>query len=610
MAQRSTSNKLPRWDLTNVFPGLESYAFNQAVLDYRNDLTEMETYLDTHSVGETGELPTEPAVLAKVTAGYLQQMNQLLDNSRSLFAYVLSFVSTDSYNTTAKRLMSELSMLSPRLQQVDVRFSAWIGRNVKEDEGALLKASEFDPAVAAHAFVLQETAEQSRYQMSEAEENLTAELNVSGAVAWRQLFGVVTSQLMLPLVMDGKQQQLPLPAVINIRRFNVDEGIRHRAFDAEITALESVREPLTACMNGVKGTVLTLNKHRGRTDVLHQPLDQSRIDRETLDAMIGAMQASFPAFQSYWHKKAQRLGKELLAYWDLFAPFGQVNKKYSFQQAREIIENQFGSFTGDLAVLAKRAFDNNWIDAEPRDGKRGGAFCMRIPEVEESRILCNFDGSLGQLITMAHELGHAYHNKCAIGQTALNRQTPMTMAETASIFCQNIIFNAALSQTNDKQEKLVLLEDFLIDAGQVMVDITSRFLFEQKVFAKRETSDLSADDLCELMKECQLETYGDGLDSTHLHPYMWAWKPHYYSYSLSFYNYPYAFGQLFGLGLYAVYQQRGESFIPQYQALLGSTGLASSADLAARFDIDLRAPAFWESSLQVIKERIEEYKSL
>jgi oligoendopeptidase F len=235
---------------------------------------------------------------------------------------------------------------------------------------------------------------------------------------------------------------------------------------------------------------------------------------------------------------------------------------------------------------------------------------MRIPSVKESRILCNFDGSMSQLITIAHELGHAYHNQCYFHQTPLNQQTPMTMAETASIFCQNIVFNAALAEARQPQEKLALLEDFLIDAAQVIVDITSRFIFEKKVFAKRENSALSADELCALMEESQLETFGDGLDPAYLHPYMWAWKPHYYSHSLSFYNYPYAFGHLFGLGLYAVYQQRGKAFIPQYKALLGSTGLASSADLAARFDIDLRTPEFWESSLKVIEDRIEEYKSL
>ena len=325
---------------------------------------------------------------------------------------------------------------------------------------------------------------------------------------------------------------------------------------------------------------------------------------------MGAMTASFPAFRTYYHKKAERLGKTQLAFWDLFAPVGTASEGFTYAEARALIETRFAAFSPELAALAVRAFEGNWIDAEPRDGKRGGAFCMSVPAVEESRILCNFDGSMSQVITMAHELGHAYHGSRLANATMLNRQTPMTLAETASIFCQNIIFDAMLAQTDDPAAKLALLEEFLVDAAQVIVDISSRFIFEQKVFAQREASELSADALCALMTECQLETYGDGLDPEHLHPYMWAWKPHYYSAGLSFYNFPYAFGLLFGLGLYAVYQERGDAFIPQYNALLSSTGVASTADLAASFGIDLRQPAFWESSLQVIKDRIEQYTNL
>ena len=303
-----TNDALPHWDLSNVFPGLESDAFNQAVSVYKDDISGLETYLDQHNIGESGDLPAEPAAFAEVTAGYLQRINALLRAQRSLSSYVYSFITTDSYNTTAKRIMSELSMVFPKVSQIDVRFSAWIGRMDAGDSDALIKAASLNQVVAQHAFVLQETAEQSRYQMSEAKEQLAAELNIAGAVAWGQLQGVVNSQLKISLEVDGEQKQLPLPALINLRRYSADEALRHKAFDAEIAALASVRESLTASMNGIKGTVLTLNKHRGRKGVLEEPLDQNRIDRKTLDAMIEAMKASFPAFRGYWRKKAERLG--------------------------------------------------------------------------------------------------------------------------------------------------------------------------------------------------------------------------------------------------------------------------------------------------------------
>jgi oligoendopeptidase F len=274
-----------------------------------------------------------------------------------------------------------------------------------------------------------------------------------------------------------------------------------------------------------------------------------------------------------------------------------------------VLDN-FNTFSPELAAFARRAFDCNWIDAEPRDGKRGGAFCMRIPAKEESRVLCNFDGSLDQVSTIAHELGHAYHIECQRGKGYLQFITPMTLAETASIFCETIIMDAALANTSNPQEELSILETTLIGDTQVIVDITSRYLFEKEVYERRRDAELSADDFCEIISRAQMDTYGDGLDENHLHPYMWAWKPHYYRADIAFYNYPYAFGLLFSTGLYAIYQQRGAEFVPQLQDLLASTGLANAADLAARFDIDIRSVDFWESSLDVIKQRIDRYQQL
>ena len=237
---------------------------------------------------------------------------------------------------------------------------------------------------------------------------------------------------------------------------------------------------------------------------------------------------------------------------------------------------------------------------------------MPVPGVKESRILCNFDGSLDQVMTIAHELGHGYHNfnMYQAGKTALQRQTPMTMAETASIMCETIVFNAVMKEISDPQEELALLETALISDSQVIVDIYSRFLFEKEVFERRQSSDLSADELCEIMEDAQAKTYGEGLDPEFRHKYMWTWKPHYYSAGLSFYNFPYAFGMLFGVGLYAIYQQRGDDFIPDYKKLLSSTGSAPAAELAARFEIDIRDKKFWQDSLAVIAKRVDRYCEL
>jgi pepF/M3 family oligoendopeptidase len=603
-----SSETLPHWDLSNVYPGLESDEFGHATSQIKVQLEDLDQYLAANEITKGGAVPQNPATLAETIAGYLDRMNAILRLGATLRAYVASFVSTDSYNNTARKVMSELEPLLVRIQRQQVLFHSWIG-TVAERAELFQAALALEGPTKEHEFFVTEAAEQSRYLMSEAEEGLAAELSLSGMRAWGKLQGVVTSQLKVPFEREGKVKELPITVLQNLRT-DADENVRRRAHEAEVAAWESAREPLAACMNGVKGTVVTLNRRRGRTDALHEPIDQARIDRDTLDAMLGAMYDSFPMFRRYFGAKARLLGKETLAWWDLFAPVGKSEKRYRYTEARDFILANFSTFSDRLVSFTQRAFDQNWIDAEPRDGKRGGAFCMGVPGVDESRILCNFDGSLGQVSTLAHELGHAYHNECQVGKAILQRSTPMTLAETASIFNETIIVDALLAETTDPEEEVSILEEFLGGAAQVIVDIYSRYLFEKEVFERRAVAELSADDFCEIMVRAQKQTYGDGLDQDTLHPYMWAWKPHYYRSDLSFYNFPYAFGLLFGLGLYAVYQGRGDDFVLEYNELLRSTGEGTAADLAARFELDIRQRAFWEDSLKVIGQRIERYEEL
>jgi pepF/M3 family oligoendopeptidase len=605
-ANSKSLGPLPHWDLSNVYPGLESEPFQQAVAEVKTRLDDLDRYLDERriaraSAGEAASL--DGAALAAVLNGYLDRMNALLRLFYTVRAYVYSFITTDSYNAAAKRLFSE--MLGVRLEQQDVRFQGWLGALAHRLPDALAQ----DGPVKEHAFYLKETAEQSRYLMGEAEEALASELAVSGAQAWSKLQGTITSQLTVPFERDGKVEKLPMPALQNLSH-DPDESIRRRAYEAELAAWETVKESLAAALNGVKGASLTLNQRRGRTGPLHAALDLSRIDRETLDAMLTAMRESFPVFRQYLKRKAQRLGKEALPWWDLFAPVGRSERTFTWPEARDFVVAQFGKFGERLARLAQTAFDRRWLDAEPRDGKRGGAFCMGVPGVEESRVLCNFDGSLDQVFTLAHELGHAFHNECMRGKPPLRRGSPMTLNETASIFCETIVTEAVLREASGPEEELAILETSLIGSTQVVVDIASRYQFETEVFERRAKAELSADEFCEIILRCQEAAYGDGIDPRHRHKFMWAWKPHYYYSSLDFYNYPYAFGLLFGAGLYALYQQRGPDFVPDYEALLASTGEATAADLAARFGINLRQPDFWRGSLGVIEKRIERYLEL
>ena len=592
----------PRWDLTNVFPSLESKEFEQSFSELK---TLVEALAKTFSEKLPGtDVHTPIPELAELTGDAIDRLNALYALGGTLRAYLNSFVSTDSHNTLAMKKMSEFQMTSVKAQVLDNQFQAWIGRIAPVLEQVIAQ----DERATAHAFFLRETADQAKYLMPQAEESLAAELGLSGTNAWSKLQGTVTSQLTVDFELEGKTQKLPMPALINLHS-HPEESVRKRAYEAELETWKSAREPLAACLNGVKGWSNTLNQKRGRRDALHQALDLARIDQETLEAMLGAMQASFPSFRRYYTAKAKRLGTDKLAWWDIFAPAGKTEKTYTFDEARDFIVTHFGSFSPELADFAARAFKHNWIDAEQREGKRGGAFCMGLPQVKESRVLSNFDGTLDQVSTVAHELGHAFHNHCAYqaGRTELQKDTPMTMAETASILCETIVMQAILKETKNPQDELAILETQLIGDAQVIVDIYSRYLFEKEVFERRLKSELSADELCEMMEKAQKETYGE---LAAYHPYMWTWKPHYYYGGLPFYNFPYSFGLLFGTGLFAIYQQRGEDFIPDYKALLASTGEAPAAELAVRFGIDIRQRKFWEESLKVIGKRIERYCAL
>jgi oligoendopeptidase F len=605
----SGTGPLPHWVLDTIFPGLESPEFMRAFQSVGEQCDAIDKLLDGRNIRRGGWVPESAREAGEAVEAYLTSSNRMALLYTTLQAYAYCYVSADSFNTLAKRRNSELDLLGVRIQTQEMRFKAWMGALAEAgfEPRVLAKHS---PSAADHLFSLEEIVEQSRYLMSEAEETLAAELSLSGGGAWEKLQATIASQVTVAFDRDGTTQDLPMSVLQNIVRYDPDESVRRRAFEAEIRAWERVREPLAACMNGVKGEVNTVDRRRGREDSLHRALDQARIDRETLEAMHSVMCESFPMFRRYFRLKAQRLGKDRLAWWDLFAPLGKGNRRYSFDQARQFIEMQFEAFSPRLAGLARRAFDEGWIDAEPRNGKTSGAFCAEVPQLEQSRVLANFDGSFDQLSTLAHELGHAFHNECQTGLTMMQRHTPMTLAETASIFNESLVQEAALKEAGSEEEVLAILENSLIGNSQVIVDIYSRFLFEREVFERRRQAELSADDFCDIMRRCQLETYGDGVDEAHLHTYMWAWKPHYYSPGLSFYNFPYAFGQLFGLGLYAEYERRGPAFVSDYEALLRATGFGRAADLASRFGIDLRQPSFWRGSMAVMEKQIERYASI
>ena len=595
---------LPRWDMSKIYPGLESEA-------YRKDRDEFVGWLDRHvealdADGICGRDKESHSVdeLVPVLEGYLQRTDRLQMRYRTLFAYCHGFLSTDTRHEQARKELNVLEKLGVRLSEAGTRFLAW----VEPLEGELEKLITASDLLRDHRYFLEESLRRAYRRMSESEETLASELGLSSAGAWSRLHRTITSQIEVPWIGEDGEKMLPMSRIRSLGR-DGDESVRRKAYKVEVQAWKSHEEELAACLNGVKGWVTTLTRRRGWSDPLESALVGARIDREILEALLGVMVDARQVFARYYATKARVLGKEKLAWWDLMAPlpFKESDPIRTFEEAGSFVVEQFGTFSPRLADYAARAFDEGWVDAESRAGKVDGAFCMGLPERKESRILVNYDGSFDSLMTVAHELGHGFHNEILRDFGALRRSYPMTLAETASIFCETIVFRAAVRQATGAT-RLGMLEAHLLGSSQVIIDIHSRFLFEERLFAARKESELSPAELCSLMEEAQAETYGDAIDPRYRHRYTWAMKPHYYMEKTSFYNYPYAFGLLFGLGLYSIYEERGSSFVEDYEAILMRTGLADVRTVARSVGIDVADRSFWAGGLQALERAIEEYE--
>ena len=463
-----------------------------------------------------------------------------------------------------------------------------------------------DKMLNDYSFYLHEAQKAAKYLLSEEVETALGAMDISGGNAWSDLQGYLTSSVKV----DYKAETTTLSAIRNMA-YEADPEVRKSAYEAEIAAYDKIKDAIAFALNSIKMQDLSECKLRGHASPLDKVLFNSKMQRATLDALLEAMKEYMPSFHSYLRAKAEALGhKNGLPWYDLFAPMGKSDKKYSVEEAKAYLMNIFENENPRLAKIVDRAFEENWIDFFPREGKVGGAFCAGLESEKEFRILTNFDGSMSDIVTLAHELGHGYHDFMIFDNRPLNTSYSMPVAETASTFNENIVVNYAIDHASSDEEKLALLEGQLSDVTQIICDIYSRFLFESKVVENRSDNFMFADELCNIMLEAQKEAYGDGLDPEVLHPYMWVCKGHYYSAGLGFYNFPYAFGGLFARGLYAKFRQEGPAFLEKYNYMLKETPVRSVEDVAKICDIDLTKKEFWLMSLHSYDDSIKEYKRL
>ncbi len=578
------------WDLTNLYRDFTDNNFKQ-------DRKKLSLLLDTLEAWK----PEGSDSNAESAKFFMEKLIDYYVFYSKLIAFSHLTVSVDARNEEALKTIEELEKEAARLTSPRVRFQKWLG--MQDDLSGLINSS---PLLQEHSFFLEELVENSQYLLSEKEEIIIADLKRTGSSAWTKLQQKLTSTLMIEVELDGEIKKLPLPEVRNLA-FKKNPQARRNGYDAELKAYERIEEPVAAALNGIKGEVLILAERRGFDHPLEETLLKSRMKKKTFESMLEAMSDFLPTFRKYYKTKARLLNQgDSLPFYDIFAPMGDVEMEFTLKEAQSFIIDNISSFSLEMAELYQQAFSENWIDAEPREGKRGGAFCYNINPIGESRILVNFTGSFMDMTTLAHELGHAYHGYCLKEESILNASYPMPLAETASIFSETIVTNAAKKEA-DSEQAFAILENKISHAGQVIVDIYSRYIFENNLFAQRKQASLSVEELKDLMLRTQQEAYGEALNHEYLHPYAWLNKPHYYMVGNNYYNFPYAFGLLFGLGVYALYLEKGASFSGDYNKLLKATGKNKVAEVAEMIGIDLTSRDFWDNSLAVIKKDIKEF---
>lgn len=530
----------------------------------------------------------------------VRRLERMANLCNALEHYLLLTLAVDATNEPALALRDRLLRLLTESQLSRSAFARLAG-----EAGDLETLLSGDERLAPYAFFIREAAARQEHLLEPSLEDAVLRMQVTGGRAWEQLRDLLDGTALVEL--DGRQ--IPLSAARNLA-YSPDAATRRRAYEAELAAYPAFEGPMAACLNGIKGEALTLCEWERFGDPLEATLFASRMDRQTLDAMWAAIAEYAPKFRQYLRAKARLLGHDNgLPFYDLFAPIGEGHKRFTLEQAQACLVEVLGRFNPRMAAFVDQAFRQRWIDAEPRPGKQGGAFCADIHSRGVSRILANFEGSFSDVLTLAHELGHGYHNLCMQSLSILNTDVPMPLAETASIFNETLVLQDALANAGEG-ERLALLEAELMEVNQVILDIYSRYLFETEVFRRRRQRALPAAELKELMLDAQRQAYGDGLDPQYLHPYMWACKSHYYSPDVHFYNFPYAFGQLFGRGVYAVYRREGQAFLPAYDGMLARGGRDTVANVAGLMGADVRDPAFWCGSLASYGEEIDEYLRL
>ncbi len=586
------------WDLDVFFPGgSKSPEFRRFLDDLAAGAASLKQRL------EAGSAPATVAELEGWTP-LLGEFQDLAQRNRQAGAFISCLTAQDMADEEAKLLQGRMTQIRAALSSATTLLDHQISQMPEEVFTALVERPEF----ADIAYPLRERRARAGMRMDPERESLAGDLAVDGYHAWGRLYNELVARVRIPWEEGGRTVHLSAGQAAN-KLHDPDRAVRAELFTRWEKAWGEQADLFAAALNHLAGFRIQLYRHRGWDSILTEPLENNRMKAETLEVMWEVIGRNKTIFVEYLNRKARVLGLEKLAWYDVEAPVGGAAAKFSYDEAADFIVEHFGRFSPDMADFARNAFAERWIEAEDRPGKRPGGFCTSFPLSRQSRIFMTFAGNLDNVSTLAHELGHAYHQSVMNDLPQLAQGYAMNVAETASTFAELLVSDAALQAAKSDEERLPLLAGKADRAVAFFMNIHARFLFETRFYAEREKGLVPAARLNELMVEAQKEAFRDALST--YHPHFWASKLHFYITGQPFYNFPYTFGFLFSSGVYARAQEEGQAFAQKYVDLLRDTGRMRVEDLAAKhLGVDLTKPDFWQDAVDVSVADVKQFLAL
>lgn len=603
MTTKAPEKKLPpapKWDLDSIFPGgSKSDEFKKFREQVKADLKKAEQLTSALKTGLTSDTKNN-------WIEFIGVFESVCEDIELVISFANALASADVSDSTASNIVSEGYLYLSRWEKLKTEFESAAMKQSDSAWNDLMADDKIKPI----EFFLNELRDIAQNKMPVEMEKLASELAVNGYHGWDHLYGKLAGDLKVTWKDDSGEKEISLGQ--NATKFSSsNRADREQAFKNMTTAWESVEDQAAMMLNFMAGFRLSLYERRGWESPQFEPLKMARMQKQTLDTMWKVIRDNTARLKPYIEAKKKLLGFDKFMWYDQFAPVGNVEKLFAFDEAGDFVVNNITPFSKDMGQFCRMALDKNWIEAEDRPGKRGGGFCTGMGKFKQTRIFMTYAGTYENLLTLAHELGHAYHGWVLKDRPYFAQGYPMNLAETASTFAEAVVTDAALDQVDDPQEKLMLLEQKIQATYTFFCDIQSRYLFDSMFYEKRKDGMLSSGELRELMIDAQKKAFAGLLDDSGYHPLFWCSKLHFYITDAPFYNFPYTFGFLFSGGIYARAKQEGAGFADKYQAFLADTGSMTTEDVAKKhLGVDITGEKFWQDAVEVALADVDEFVKL